>query len=175
MIVLAYAIIGILTIQRVLELYHSNRNTKALLARGAMEYAPSHYPFIVLLHVCWLAALPLLLPRPFVMHWWALGAFVLFQALRIWMLISLGPYFTTRIISLDGQPLVRRGPYRFMRHPNYLIVAGEIASMPLALGETTVAIVFSILNAGLLAWRIRAEDRALASRRQLSPDAATNP
>ncbi|MBI3678271.1 MAG: hypothetical protein HY243_16805 [Proteobacteria bacterium] len=170
----AYFLIGLLTLQRLLELYHSNRNTRALLARGAKEHGHAHYPLIVALHVCWLASLLLLVSHPFVMHWWALGLFVLFQALRIWMLISLGPYFTTRIITLEGEPLVKRGPYRFMRHPNYLVVVGEIASMPLALGETAVAIVFSLLNAGLLAWRIRAENAALASRRQLSPDTATN-
>lgn len=173
MIALAYALIGIVIVERLLELRISNRNTAALLARGAREHSRAHYPLIVALHICWFASLGLLLPRPFVMQWWALAAFGVFQAMRLWVMLSIGDYFTTRIITVEGEPLVTRGPYRFMRHPNYLVVAGEVACLPLAFGETAVAVVFSLLNAGLLAWRIRAEDAALASRRRLSPDAVS--
>lgn len=87
------------------------------------------------------------------------------QVLRVWTVASLGGYWTTRVISLPGAPLVRHGPYRFLRHPNYAIVCAEIAVLPLAFGAVELAIVFSILNAALLSWRIRVEERALASRR----------
>ncbi|HEY6578307.1 MAG TPA: isoprenylcysteine carboxylmethyltransferase family protein, partial [Rhizomicrobium sp.] len=87
--------------------------------------------------------------------------------LRLWVLASLGSYWTTRILTLRDAPLVRRGPYRFLRHPNYVIVIGEIASLPLAFGEPGVAIVFSILNAAILWWRIAAEEKVLSVRRGL--------
>jgi methyltransferase len=108
----------------------------------------------------------LLLPPDATIHWWALGIFLVLQLARVWVIATLGPYWTTRIITIDGAPLVRKGPYRFVRHPNYLVVAGEIAALPLAFGEVGVAIVFSILNAAILVWRIRTEDMALAARRQ---------
>jgi methyltransferase len=81
------------------------------------------------------------------------------------VIATLGPYWTTRIITLDGAPLVRSGPYRFVRHPNYLIVAAEIAVLPLVFGEIAVCLVFSALNAALLFWRIRQEEAALLVRR----------
>jgi len=87
------------------------------------------------------------------------------EAGRAWVLITLGRYFTTRIITLADAPLVRRGPYRFVRHPNYLVVVCEILVLPLVFGEVRVAIVFSILNALVLALRIRTEEAALAPRR----------
>jgi methyltransferase len=93
---------------------------------------------------------------------------VLLQAARIWVIASLGPYWTTRIISVPGAPLVRRGPYRFVRHPNYLVVAGEILALPLAFHEIAVAIFFSLANAAILFWRIREEETGLVTRRELS-------
>jgi methyltransferase len=94
-------------------------------------------------------------------------AFAVLQGLRLWVLMSLGRYWTTRVITLPDAPLVRRGPYRFLRHPNYLVVAAEIAVLPLAFGAWAVAAVFSALNAALLAWRISLEDHALAPRREV--------
>jgi methyltransferase len=94
-----------------------------------------------------------------------LGVFAVLQGLRIWVLASLGPFWTTRVLTLPGAPMVKRGPYRWVRHPNYLVVIGEIAVLPLAFGAWDVAILFSVLNLALLAWRIRIEDRALAPRR----------
>lgn len=161
----AYAIVAYVAIARLVELAVAMRNTRALAARGAVEHGAGHYPPIVLLHVAWLVSLVLFLPRPFAMHWGWIAAFAVLQVLRAWTMASLGPWFTTRIVTLDGAPLVTGGPYRFMRHPNYAIVIGEIASLPLAFGETPVAIVFLALNVPMLAWRIRVEDRALAARR----------
>ena len=162
----AVFIVVLVALQRLGELLYSARNTRALRARGAVEAGRSHYPLIVLLHAAWLVSIVIFMPHPAMLRWPWLGVFVASQALRIWAIGSLGPYWTTRILSLPGAPLVRKGPYRFVRHPNYLIVVAEIASLPRAFGEVGVAIVFSVLNAGMLAWRISVEDRALAARRR---------
>ncbi|MGH6877872.1 MAG: isoprenylcysteine carboxyl methyltransferase family protein [Rhizomicrobium sp.] len=163
----AIAIVAAVAIERGGELLYSARNTRALRARGAVEAGRRHYPLIVLLHAAWLACLIIFLPRPVSLRWSWLASFAALQILRIWVLASLGPYWTTRIVTLKDAPLVRRGPYRFLRHPNYVIVVGEIASLPLAFGETGVAIVFSVLNAAMLWWRIAAEEKVLSVRRSL--------
>jgi len=162
---IAYAILAVVALQRLLELAWARRNTRRLLAQGAVEAGRRHYPLIVLLHGSWLGAIALFLPRPAVILVVPLAAFVLLQCVRIWVLATLGRYFTTRVITLPGAALVHSGPYRFARHPNYLVVAGEILCLPLAFGEPAVAVVFSILNAAMLAWRIRTEEAALAPRR----------
>jgi methyltransferase len=160
-----YILLALVALQRLAEVAYAERNTRALLARGAREVGRGHYPPIVLLHAAWLAAILLMLPEVRVIYWLPLVLFLMLQAARVWVIATLGPYWTTRIITLDEAPLVRRGPYRFVRHPNYLIVAGEILLLPLALGEWQVALAFTLLNAAMLAWRIRAEDAALAARR----------
>lgn len=154
--------------ERVAELWLARRNTRILLARGGAEHGRGQYPYFVLLHAAWLAALLVLVPWDTPPSWTFLGLFAVVQAGRFWVLWSLGGYFTTRIVTLPGAPLVRRGPYRFMRHPNYLVVVAEIALLPLAFRAYAIAIVFSILNLGLLSWRIRVEDRVLAPRRRLA-------
>jgi methyltransferase len=160
----AFVIIGLVALQRLVEMLYAAHNTRALLARGAVETGRGHYPFIVLLHAGWLVAIVLALPENPTINWSLLGLFVALQAARIWVIASLGPYWTTRIITLPNAPLVRKGPYRFVRHPNYLVVAGEIAIFPLVFGEIWVALIFSILNAAILSWRIRMENQALATR-----------
>ncbi len=162
-----YIILFLVAVQRLVEVVYAERNTRALLAKGAVEVGRAHYPLIVTLHAAWLTMIVLVLPRDATIHWWALALFIALQLARVWVLLTLGPYWTTRIITLGSAPLVRKGPYRFVRHPNYLVVAGEIAALPLAFGETGVAIVFTLLNAAVLAWRIRQEDQALAARRAL--------
>jgi methyltransferase len=154
-------ILALVTLQRLGELWLSNRNTKRLLGQGAQEHAPGHYPLIVSLHVVWLACLWwLALRRPIDGFWLAL--FVLIELVRIWVLVSLGPRWTTRIIVLRGTPLVRRGPYRWLNHPNYAVVVAEIAVLPLVFGLWQIALLFSFLNAAVLMIRIREENRALA-------------
>jgi methyltransferase len=154
------AVLGLVTAQRVGELVYANRNTRRLLARGAVEVGAEHYPLIVGLHAAWLAGLWVVAwDRPLSAAW--LAVYLVLQALRVWTLASLGGRWTTRIIVLRGEPLVRRGPYRYVPHPNYLIVAAEIAVLPLVFGVWAYAAVFSALNASLLWIRIRAEDRAL--------------
>jgi methyltransferase len=168
MTAIAYAIIFLVVLQRLGELLLANRNTKRLKAQGAVEIGASHYPLIVLLHTAWLLAVLWLLPAPLEISWPWLAIFVLLQAARIWVIASLGPYWTTRIISVPGAALVKRGPYRFVRHPNYLVVAGEILALPLAFHEIPVAIFFSLANAAILFWRIREEEAGLVTRRELS-------
>ena len=153
-------ILALVTLQRSGELWLSVRNTKRLLARGAREHAPGHYPLIVAVHVLWLAVLWWLAPMRHVDGFW-LGMFVLIEIARIWVLYSLGPRWTTRIIVLTDEPLVRRGPYRFFKHPNYAVVVAEIAVLPLVFGLWQVALAFSLLNAAILYVRIRAENSAL--------------
>ncbi len=156
----AAIILALVTLQRLGELVLAHRNTRALLARGAYEIAPGHYPLIVAVHAGWLAVLWwLALGRP--VSWPLIGLFVLLQLGRLWVLATLGPRWTTRIIILPGAPLVAGGPFRFVRHPNYLVVAGEIAVLPLAFGLWQVALLFSLLNAVVLAMRVRAEEDGL--------------
>ena len=165
---IAYAIIFLVVLQRLGELVLANRNTQRLKAQGATEIGAGHYPLIVLLHTAWLLAVLWLLPPELEISWPWLALFALLQAGRVWVVVTLGPYWTTRIISVPGRPLVKRGPYRFVRHPNYLVVAGEILALPMAFHEAPVAIFFSLANAAILFWRIREEDAALAPRRDLS-------
>jgi methyltransferase len=159
-VTLNLVILALVTLERVAELWLANRNTRRLLAQGAREHAPGHYPLIVALHAAWLALLWWLAPdRPVSLP--LLGLFGLVEIARIWVLQTLGPRWTTRIIVVPRETLVRRGPYRFLNHPNYAVVVAEIALLPLVFGLWRVALVFTILNAALLAVRIREENRAL--------------
>ena len=160
---LAGLILGLVTLQRLGELVLAKRNTERLLARGAHEVAPGHYPLIVALHAAWLAGLWFLVvyDRSDTVSWPWLGVFVILQALRVWVIATLGPRWTTRIIVLPGAPLVASGPYRFMSHPNYGVVAAEILVLPLVFGLVWYGIAFSVLNAAVLWIRIRAEAAAL--------------
>jgi methyltransferase len=153
-------ILALVTLQRLGELWLSNRNTRRLLERGARQVGAAHYPLIVVVHVLWLAALWWLAPGRQIHGFW-LGVFVLLQLARVWVIATLGERWTTRIIVLADAPLVRAGPYRWVNHPNYMIVAAEIAALPLAFGLWQVALVFTVANAGVLALRIREENAAL--------------
>lgn len=156
----AALLLSLVTLERLAELWLARRNTKALVAAGAIEFAPGHYPLIVLLHAFWLAGLWLLGWNNAVDISW-LAIFVLLQMLRVWVLVTLGPRWTTRIIVQPGLPLVAKGPYRWLSHPNYVVVVCEIAVLPLCLGLPRYALVFSIANAAVLTIRIRAENAAL--------------
>jgi methyltransferase len=156
----AALLLGLVTAERAGELYLSRRNTAALLAKGAIEFAPGHYPAIVLMHALWLAGLWIFGATRIVDPAW-LAVFLSLQVLRVWTLMTLGPRWTTRIIVLPGSPLVSNGPYRLVSHPNYLVVVGEIAALPLCLGLPWIALIFSAANAILLSIRIRAETIAL--------------
>jgi len=164
--ILHWTILGV-ALLRAAELIYASRNTKRLLANGGIEYGRNHYPLFVLLHGSWLLALLLFVPvnSPAVPSLFA--AFILLQLGRFWVIASLGPCWTTRVISSPEFPLVLRGPYRWVKHPNYLIVCAEIATLPLSFGAWEVALVFSFLNAALLCFRIKIESAALAERRKI--------
>jgi methyltransferase len=161
----AGVILGLVTLQRLAELVIARRNTRRLLAEGGYEVGAAHYPLIVAVHALWLATLWYLAPGSPI-SWPLIGLFLLLQLGRLWVLATLGERWTTRIIILPRAPLVTGGPFRFVRHPNYLIVAAEIALLPLAFGQWEVALFFSAANAAILAIRIRAEEKALSPSRQ---------
>ena len=160
---LAELILGLVTLQRLGELILARRNTDRLRAHGAYEVAAGHYPLIVALHAAWLAGLWyfVLSGSADSVSWAWLGVFVILQALRVWVIATLGPRWTTRIMVLPGASLVAGGPYRFVSHPNYCVVAAEILVLPLVFGLIGYGLVFSVLNAAILWIRIRAEEAAL--------------
>ena len=157
----AEIILALVTLQRAGELVVAHRNTRRLMARGAVELASGHYPLVVAVHAGWLISL-WVFGRDQPVNAIALAAYLLLQGLRGWVFWTLGARWTTRIIVLPGERLVSAGPYRYLSHPNYAVVAGEIAVLPLVLHLPWIAAIFTILNAGALAIRIRAENRALA-------------
>ena len=162
----AVLLLALVTLERLAELWLARRNTNALLAQGSFEVAPEHYPLIVLLHTSWLASLWLIgWQSQLIVSW--LVIFLLLQVLRVWVLTTLGRRWTTRIIVRPGAALVSTGPYRFLTHPNYFVVIGEIAVLPLCLGLPWFALVFSAANAVLLTIRIRAENAALIGLRNV--------
>ena len=169
---LAILVLAAVTLQRLGELMLARRNTRRLMAQGAYEVGAAHYPLIVALHAAWLAALWVFgWDRMVSLPW--LAVFVVLQLLRVWVIASLGGRWTTRIIILPGAPLVRRGPYRVLSHPNYAVVVGEIAVLPLAFGLPWLAILFSILNVLVLWVRIRAEAGALGGAQKRGRPQAT--
>lgn len=157
---LPYVIMALVTLQRLAELVIASRNTRRLMAQGAVEIGRAHYPVMVSLHASWLIVLWLTVGGREV-SLPLIGVFALLQALRVWVLATLGERWTTRVIVLPGAPLVTGGPFRFLRHPNYCVVIGEIAVLPLAFGLVWVAAVWSALNAAMLYVRIRSESAAL--------------
>ena len=160
----AEIILGVVTAQRAGELILSHLNTRGLRERGAIEISPRHYPLMVGVHAAWLISLWVFgHDRP--VNLIALLVYFCLQILRFWVMRTLGPRWTTRIIVLPGEPLVSGGPYRYLSHPNYAVVVGEIAVLPLALALPWLALLFTMLNAAVLFVRIRAENRALDGAR----------
>lgn len=159
-----HILLALVAIQRLAELVYAKRNEKRLNERGGVEIGAAHYPLFILLHSTWLIALALMVPLDAAVSWPLVVVFLVLQAGRVWVIASLGPYWTTRIITVPDAPLVRSGPYRWIKHPNYLIVALEIPILPLVAGQIWLAIGFGLANLALLGWRIRVEDRVLADR-----------
>lgn len=159
---LALIVLALVTIQRLAELVIAKRNTERLLKEGAIEASPGHYPLIVALHAAWLIGL-WILAYDLQPNLILIGIFLILQAMRVWVLLTLGPRWTTRIIIVPGAPLVNTGPFRFVSHPNYCVVVAELLVLPLAFGLVWYGIIFSILNAMVLTIRIRAENEALQS------------
>ncbi len=157
-----YLAVGLVAAQRLAELAVARRNAARLRAAGGVECGAAHYPLIVALHAAWLCALALAVPADRVPNLWPLAAYLALQPLRYWAIASLKGRWTTRVIVLPGAAPARRGPYRYLAHPNYLVVALEIPLLPLAFGAWDLALGFGLVNFALLAWRIHIESAALA-------------
>jgi len=158
-------VLALVAAQRGVELVLAGINARRLRVLGGYEVDAAGYRWIVLLHAGWLAALALIVPLATPPSWALLGLYAALQPARLWVIASLGRRWTTRLIVLPGAPLVRSGPYRYFRHPNYAVVAGEIAILPLAFGAIGIALLFSLGNLGLTGRRIRLENQALESFR----------
>ena len=157
--------LGLVLLQRVVELVWARRNTIRLRRLGGVEADAEGYPYFVLLHAGWLLSLALFVPAATPPIWPLLGLFALLQLGRLWVISTLGHYWTTRIVTLPGEPLVQTGPFRWFRHPNYLLVIAEIAVLPLAFGAVPIAASFSAVNLMLVVRRIRIEESVIAPRR----------
>ena len=164
----ALGLMAFIISQRLVELWWANRNTKRLISLGGKEYSPKHYSLIVALHTTWIVAILVLILRNPAVEISAIyfTFFAILTAFRAWILVTLGSYFTTKIISLPGAPLRKNGPYKFIKHPNYALVVCEIFVVPMIFGFWQVASIWGLLNIGILAFRIHEEDLALRERRE---------
>jgi methyltransferase len=162
---LLIAAVVLVALQRLLELVLARRNERRARARGAVEWGRGHYPLIVGLHSLWLVSTLVegLLRGPALPVYWpvALALFLLVQPLRYWAIISLGESWNTKILVVPGAKPVRIGPYRYLHHPNYVVVVVEILTFPLIFGAWLTTLVFTLLDAAVLRVRIREENRAL--------------
>jgi methyltransferase len=160
-----WVFIGFLIIQRLGELVIAKRNEKRMFARGAVEYDRSGYKYIVMMHTLFFLSLMSeyqFFSKELNPYWWILlPIFLITQVARYWAISSLGEYWNTRIIVLKGSPLIKKGPYKFLKHPNYIVVGIELAVIPLIFSCYFTAIFFTILNIILLNRRIRIESRAI--------------
>jgi methyltransferase len=164
------SILSLVVIQRLAELFIAQRNTKRLLDNGGVEVSSGHYPVIVAFHAVWLAGLWYFVWGHEVLWPWAF-AYLVLQAARGWIIAALGSRWTTRIIIVPGETLNTSGPYKYFRHPNYMIVAAEIFILPMVFGLWFYAAVMGCINLGILYWRIREEEAALKPlRTQLPPE-----
>ena len=152
-------------IQRGFEELHSKRNTRKLIQSGASEFGKEYYPVVAATHLGWIASIFFFIPGNAEVFWPAVLVFVLLQLLRYWTIGTLGQYWTHRIISRPDAPIEMRGPYAFVRHPNYLIAILETFVLPICFGAFTIAIIFGFIWYFVIRYKIVLEDRALASRR----------
>ncbi|WP_084077627.1 isoprenylcysteine carboxyl methyltransferase family protein [Ureibacillus massiliensis] len=164
-LILFSIILTIVILQRLIELMVARKNERIMLSKGAFEAGSSHYPYMIALHVSFFLSLiievvlfdkeiSLIFPYLFTL-------FIFVQLMRIWCLMSLGIFWNTKIIILPGANIVKKGPYLFMRHPNYLVVCSEILVLPLMFNAYFTAILFTLLNFLMLSVRIPTEERAL--------------
>lgn len=159
-----YSILVFVIVQRLVELLIAKRNEKSLLAKGAYEVGATHYPLMILMHVSFFISLLIevtyfkSIPEP---HYVWIFIFFILQLLRVWCLVSLGTFWNTKIIILPGANVIMKGPYAYIRHPNYLVVCLEIAVLPLMFQAYVTAICFTILNLAMLSVRIPTEEKAL--------------
>ncbi len=160
----------LILVQRGLEEVYSSANTKRLLAEGAHEAGAEYYPVVAATHLGWIASLFLLISPNANIYWPLLALYVLIQVVRYWVIGTLGRYWTHRIITLQDAPVVNRGPYKYIRHPNYVITLVETMLLPLAFGAWGLALIMTAIWAAVLHYKILLEDAALASRREAAKD-----
>lgn len=151
-------------LQRGLEELYSAHNTQRLLAEGARELGRTYYPVVATTHLAWIAAIYALIPPYASVSWPLIGLYLVLQIARYWVIATLGKYWTHRIISLDGAPIVRHGPYRWMRHPNYVVTVVETFVLPLAFGALALAVIMTAIWFAVLRHKILLEDEALRTR-----------
>jgi methyltransferase len=151
--------------QRGLEELHSAKNTRRLVTAGAREVGRDYYPVVAVTHLAWIAAIFFLIPPGAAIIWPIAVLYILLQPVRYWIIGTLGPYWTHRIISLDAAPVVERGPYRLVRHPNYAVTIAETFLLPLAFGAFALAIIMTAIWTAVVGYKIVLEDRAIAERR----------
>jgi methyltransferase len=157
----------VILIQRGLEELLSIRNTRRLLAEGAHEEGADYYPVVAAAHLAWIAAIILLIPAASPIIWPLAVVYLALQPVRYWIIATLGPFWTHHIITLDRAPLVARGPYRWLRHPNYAVTIAETFLLPLAFGAWAIALIFTAVWVAVLRYKISLEDAALVRRRVL--------
>jgi methyltransferase len=155
----------LILIQRGAEEAYSARNTRVLLARGAREEGAGYYPVVAVAHLSWIASLFFLIPADARPIWPLIGLYVVLQAARYWVIATLGPYWTHRIITIDEAPIVSAGAYRFLKHPNYAITIAETLLLPVAFSAVALALIMTVIWIAVLSYKIRLEDAALAMRR----------
>lgn len=155
----------LLLMQRGLEELYSKRNTKNLLAKGGREVGRDYYPVVAITHLAWIASLFFLVPVIIPIYWFFLTCFLLLQLARYWIISTLGPFWTHRIITLENAPLVTAGPYQFVRHPNYVVTILETALLPMAFGAWALSIIMTALWGSVLYYKIVLENKALLERR----------
>jgi methyltransferase len=154
-----------LLLQRGLEEVYAARNTRALLAAGAVEAGADYYPVVAVSHLGWIAAIGLLIPSNSVVIWPLAAVYLALQLVRYWVIGTLGRFWTHRIINLPGAPVIKRGPYRWLRHPNYAVTIAETFLLPLVFGAWAIAVIMTAIWVAVIRYKIRLEDGALAARR----------
>jgi methyltransferase len=150
--------------QRALEELYSAHNTRRLIGNGAYEVGRDYYPVVAVTHLAWIAGLFFIIPPAAPASLPIIGVYLVLQIIRYWIIGTLGRYWTHRIITLDGAPLVRSGPYRYMRHPNYAVTIAETLVLPMAFGAVALAFIMTAVWTAVLFYKIALEDRALARR-----------
>jgi methyltransferase len=166
------ALFSLIILQRLMELRIAKRNETWMKAQGAIEFGSRHYRYLVLMHLCFFISLlteKIALNKGMSPLWPVIfGIFLLAQTVRVWALLSLGRFWNTKIIVLPNAEVVLNGPYRYIKHPNYLVVAVELAVIPLLFGAYLTAIIFSIVNAIMMFIRIPEEEYALQNLTEYS-------
>jgi len=155
----------LILLQRGLEELYSARNTSRLIAEGAREAGCDYYPVVAITHLAWIAAIFLLIPSTAPVNWPLAALYLLLQVVRYWIIATLGRYWTHRIITLNNAPVVRDGPYRYLRHPNYVVTIAETFLLPLVFGDAAIAVIFGCVWSAVVYYKILLEDAALAERR----------